>query len=72
MKRNARRKSGKINWEPKIGDLLFKPHAISDAVLGITGKFIHQYFGPRRYYNLQRIKPVNLMANREAYLAKDL
>jgi hypothetical protein len=41
-RRKGRRKLGKHRWDPQVGDMvLVKPEAVSDAVAGITKKFIH-------------------------------
>jgi transposase InsO family protein len=52
-RRNAKRKRGKTNWEPKIGDLvLLKRQAVSEAVIGKTKKFVQPYVGPVRISKL--------------------
>lgn len=46
-KRNRRRKVGKTQWNPQVGDLvLVKRQTVSDTVAGITGKFMRPYQGP--------------------------
>jgi hypothetical protein len=48
-RRNRRRKLGKTEWNPRVGDLvLLKRQASSDAVAGVTGKFMRLYQGPMR------------------------
>jgi len=46
-KRNKRRKNISSKWKPQVGDLvLAKCQAVSDAVDGITKKFVRPYNGP--------------------------
>jgi hypothetical protein len=43
-KRNRRRKMGKTQWNPQVGDLvLVLRQTVSDAVAGITSKFMRPY-----------------------------
>ena len=46
-KRNIRRKTGRIQWLPKLGELvLVKSQTVSDAAQGVTAKFQMPYEGP--------------------------
>jgi hypothetical protein len=55
-KRQAKRKIGRTVWQPNIGDaVLVKSQPVSDASLGITGKFHPAYEGP--YYIKRFIPP---------------
>jgi hypothetical protein len=45
--RGRRRKRGNAEWEPKVnGKVLVKTQPMSDAVKGITAKFIYIFEGP--------------------------
>jgi hypothetical protein len=46
-RRNNQRRTGRTKWNPKLGELvLVKCQATSDAMQGITGKFLRPYEGP--------------------------
>jgi hypothetical protein len=46
-KRRRKRKPGSTKWEPQLNDhVLIRIHPMSDAVRGITSKFIRPYEGP--------------------------
>jgi hypothetical protein len=46
-KRKTKKKRGKFEWKPQIGDLvLVRSQPISDANKGIIGKFQQTYEGP--------------------------
>ena len=45
--RERRRKKGNVEWEPKVNDkVLVKTQPMSDAVKGITAKFLYIFEGP--------------------------
>ena len=45
--RERRRKKGNAEWEPKVSDkVLVKTQPMSDAVKGITAKFLYIFEGP--------------------------
>jgi hypothetical protein len=45
--RGRRRKRGNAEWEPKVNEkVLVKTQQMSDAVKGITAKFMHIFEGP--------------------------
>jgi hypothetical protein len=45
--RRERKKTGNKTWEPKVNEkVLAKAQPASDAVVGVTAKFIHPYEGP--------------------------
>jgi hypothetical protein len=47
VRRNKRRRLGRTQWNPQVGDLvLVKRQATADAVAGVTSKFIQPYQGP--------------------------
>jgi len=49
MKREKRRKRGNGEWKPELNEKgLVKTHPISDAVRGITSKFLHLFQRPHR------------------------
>jgi len=53
--RRERRKMGNKIWEPKVNEkVLVKSQPASDAVIGVTAKFIHPYEGP---YIISRVIP---------------
>jgi len=53
--RQERRKTGNKTWEPKVGDkVLVRAQPTSDAVVGVTAKFIRPYEGP---YIISRVIP---------------
>lgn len=45
--REKRRKRGNAEWEPKVNEkVLVRTQPMSDAVKGITSKFMHLFEGP--------------------------
>ena len=49
MARENRRKRGNAEWNPELNEkVLVKTQPISDAVRGITSKFLHLFQGPYR------------------------
>jgi hypothetical protein len=49
MVREKRRKRGNAEWKPELNEKgLVKPQPISDAVRGITSKFLHLFQRPYR------------------------
>jgi hypothetical protein len=54
-KRERKRRRGSSNWKPRLQEsVLLRIQPISDAVLGVTGKFIRPFEGP---YFVSRIIP---------------
>jgi hypothetical protein len=54
-RRNKRRKKGIHKWEPQLGDLvLSKCQPVSEAVKGVTSKFMRPFEGPWR---ISRVVP---------------
>ena len=46
-RRNTRRKTGRVKWLPKLGELvLVKSQTASDAAQGVTAKFQMPFEGP--------------------------
>jgi hypothetical protein len=55
-RRNRRRRTGKTRWKPQLEDqVLVNSQPVSDASLGITGKFQRPYEGP--YFIKKLINP---------------
>jgi hypothetical protein len=56
-KRKNKRKHGNENWKPKIHDkILVRTQPNSDAIAGVTGKFIRPYEGP---YMISKVIPTS-------------
>ena len=54
-KRRRNKKKGKAHWTPKVNDkVLLRTQPVSDAMAGVTAKFLHPYEGP---YIIARIIP---------------
>ena len=47
MAREKRRKQGNAKWNPELNEkVLVRTQPVSDAVRGITSKFVHLFHGP--------------------------
>jgi hypothetical protein len=59
-KLNARKKKktkGQAHWTPKVNDkVLVRTELVSDAMAGITAKFLHPYEGP---YVIAKVIPLS-------------
>jgi hypothetical protein len=63
LAREKRRKRGKANWEPQLQErVLVKVQPVSDAIKGITSKFMNVYEGP--YF-------ISKVLNNSAYEVQD-